>query len=1360
MEALYIQPREVGGLMMEEEEQDKNVEQDALEPCSATGSTDEEEDEDSEPQPPAQIRRKVSFADAFGLNLVSVKEFDNAEVTDSVISAPADREETISSDEFYMCCLFIVPSTPEELEQKLHGQMVELESIELLPRTTTLRGIVRVVNLCFNKLVYARITLDRWKSYFDLLAEYVPGSSDRKTDRFTFQYTLVPPFEKEGTRVEFCLRYETSVGTFWANNKQMNYVLFFHQKVKQLEPQVQEELNNYKSKKSCLKFNSHRRENAEEMTRETINSAVYATEAKDTHKAEVTDQNTANRAGTQSSLCCEEHKHTVDSNKSQHRAACLARAQDHCSQRKQPVPQAYSHDLPHSQKGSQPISSVRCNSSSFLCNRSEALTNNSSQVLTYHQIPLLTLDWSNNKPQQCGAAGVDDLWTERAKITLSKEPQGKLKDTATVTNTCDTFLNGTDETTTKESSVFNVWQAFLNASDCKAHSGVSESEWLQTAALVSPSNNEDPCAQCGAPRQVQEFHVGKDIPNLEARTSNACQLLSDTCETSLANVTLNTEDHQPAAACVRSPGDDNTATQDAPQRSQTNSVTETVQEFSLVGATPVSKGSVDSSSECHKHEIWEQEREGIIGGAEGIGGDEPFTTHRADLVTSSGESETTDMTAMPESQNASTVDTISQGARLHEGLSYSRDGKVTGTAYNAMDDTLAFKETIRQGTPNGERFVFSTFRQGVEEGLTTNCAGNKESKKEEIVRPQEIEKCQISQRRVEEQQRQDFSWKSHSLKQHEQNESTAITHVDGLNCNKMHEDHYNQQAAKEFHWEDLESDYGASNMKIVRETETDASCHKTKRLIEAESKIIQVLNEDALPHKGSSSHNLLAWHSENNAMFPEINVTQPSPLAQGEELHGKEEQNPTQRGTETNVTGDSVLVSEMETDCCEIMPERPKPRKEILLSVVTKEEPFPHIEGTLETKKVFQSDTSQSLLTDEYNPEVVEISWTHSHNDITGHKEDVGSGISSEELVLKENVVKKDSSAELQPETLEGIEEDISQRDKDERLRIGKLKIEAMGELMGNVEHPQGESKNAPVKLKEQELSAEVESSPHVEYQKMSAGTKKPIIPDSTVTLERIESELKEMFLERFGQELVRKVWKEVFDHQYNLQASCTHTNLVDRMEDPLKDHTRDDCHLVGPIITSDKKCCETLDSGAFSMNCNEGRPLNTTEEIHLVPHSNTSAHLDNDLNSTVGTQRSPSSTESTQSSPKGQESSERKQRSVTLQEIDSQIEDCAVAYREGCNRLEQPPQKHLSASSKKLEEADGATWWSILYAFAHITRLLICVLLVSVFFLVFFLYDFPTFFALYSFSMCCWIYKWKTYQVIQKQQDSGLDSS
>ncbi|XP_071358569.1 protein phosphatase 1 regulatory subunit 3A-like isoform X2 [Trachinotus anak] len=259
MEALYIQPLEEDGMMMEEEEWGKSGEQEkggneALPPTGST--TDEETDEDSEPEPPPVVRRKVSFADAFGLNLVSVKEFDDVEVESEVSQLP-EMEATNPLEEFYMSCLFTVPSSPEELDQRLQVQMIELESIELLPGTTTLRGIIRVVNLCYSKSVYARITLDCWNSYFDLLAEYLPGSSDKKTDRFTFKYTLIPPFEKEGTRVDFCLRYETPVGTFWANNKDINYVLFCHQKgqVKEQGPQVLEESPSYKSKKSCLRAN-------------------------------------------------------------------------------------------------------------------------------------------------------------------------------------------------------------------------------------------------------------------------------------------------------------------------------------------------------------------------------------------------------------------------------------------------------------------------------------------------------------------------------------------------------------------------------------------------------------------------------------------------------------------------------------------------------------------------------------------------------------------------------------------------------------------------------------------------------------------------------------------------------------------------------------------------------------------------------------------------------------------------------------------------------------------------------------------------------------------------------------------------
>ncbi|XP_056280984.1 protein phosphatase 1 regulatory subunit 3A [Pseudoliparis swirei] len=275
---------------------------------SPVGSaTDEETDEDSEPEPPQVIRRKVSFADAFGLNLVSFKEFDNPRVAESEVIRPLKNEATRSLAEFYLSCLFTVPSSPEELHQRLQKQMVELENIELLPGTSTLRGTVRVVNLCYSKSVCARISMDRWTNYFDLYADYLPGSSDWETDRFTFKYTLVPPFERGGTRVEICLRYETSVGTFWANNGDMNYVLFCHRRVKEHRPQVQEEIIGYKSKRSCLKTN--RRGSAEEKTRETSKPSTSAADAEAT--LEAAGANGKNSTDVQSLLYQEEHKHLV-----------------------------------------------------------------------------------------------------------------------------------------------------------------------------------------------------------------------------------------------------------------------------------------------------------------------------------------------------------------------------------------------------------------------------------------------------------------------------------------------------------------------------------------------------------------------------------------------------------------------------------------------------------------------------------------------------------------------------------------------------------------------------------------------------------------------------------------------------------------------------------------------------------------------------------------------------------------------------------------------------------------------------------------------------------------------------------------
>ncbi|CAJ1056235.1 hypothetical protein F2P81_006483 [Xyrichtys novacula] len=208
-------------------------------------------DDDSEPMPPLSGSRRVSFADAKGLNLVQVKEFDIWDIPklpdfDSSEGRDKDLEEySITSHNFSP----LLPS--EELFAKVRDQKLELESIELLPGTTILRGVIRVLNISFDKMVYVRTTLDSWSTHFDLLAEYIPGSSEGLMDCFSFRLTLVPPFGEQGARVDFCLRYETPFGAFWANNNGGNYVLFCNKRAKEETDKPQQESA---KKKGCLKI--------------------------------------------------------------------------------------------------------------------------------------------------------------------------------------------------------------------------------------------------------------------------------------------------------------------------------------------------------------------------------------------------------------------------------------------------------------------------------------------------------------------------------------------------------------------------------------------------------------------------------------------------------------------------------------------------------------------------------------------------------------------------------------------------------------------------------------------------------------------------------------------------------------------------------------------------------------------------------------------------------------------------------------------------------------------------------------------------------------------------------------------------
>nr|XP_046183832.1 uncharacterized protein LOC124013547 isoform X1 [Oncorhynchus gorbuscha] len=675
-------------------------------PPQKNAMNESDESDGSEPEPPAVICRKVSFADAFGLDLVYVKEFDSTDLTGAEVADPPEPEVKVKEpDEYFLSSLFTVPSSPEELEQRLQDQKLELESIELLPGTTALRGIIRVVNLCYNKSLYIRITLDSWKTSFDLLAEYVPGSSDGTTDRFAFRLTLVPPFAMEGTKVEFCLRYETSLGTFWANNMDMNYVLFCHKKggrgLTAREAQL-EEVNNWREKRSCLKVNS-KMNGAEENPLETTTDAPDSA----THRAEGAGRKTVDNAEhLLSNLHREDyhHKHLGDSQRSRRRAARSARVQECFSQREQAA-RHISNGLPHNGLEKPPslpditIKPLGDSASSLLRLRQKKRTNDTSQIMTYHQIPLLSLDWGKDN-MRVGTPDEDDIWI-------------RMRTTAQLTS------DKSEDNLGEQTSVCDLWEAFLNGTDPKDTTSVPESEWLQSATSVCPSiETEDFETSLKAENQLED--------DLDSNTRRYTHCTVDELPLGAHNhvmpVVIAKEPLSSSGVTV--PRDDKALVYDPSQRSEAIPVTDTLQESIPSGAARVVGGSVDSTAQCYKHVEGGRRRE-----------EEPFTSYKAEPVTSSGETETTDMTAMAESQNANAVDRICQGERRDKTLSSDVEAEVKGNVHKAADDTVTFRETV------GERTEDKTNTQsyGVEEGFTQAY------KEDELFRPSQPEEKEFTQ---------------------------------------------------------------------------------------------------------------------------------------------------------------------------------------------------------------------------------------------------------------------------------------------------------------------------------------------------------------------------------------------------------------------------------------------------------------------------------------------------------------------------------------------------------------------------------------------------------------------------------------
>ena len=87
---------------------------------------------------------------------------------------------------------------------------------------TTISGVVRVLNIDFHKAVTIRWTVNDWNTHNDQAASYVDGSSDGVTDKFSFK--LLVGSLPVGSRVQFCIKYETAGQEFWDSNNSTNYV--------------------------------------------------------------------------------------------------------------------------------------------------------------------------------------------------------------------------------------------------------------------------------------------------------------------------------------------------------------------------------------------------------------------------------------------------------------------------------------------------------------------------------------------------------------------------------------------------------------------------------------------------------------------------------------------------------------------------------------------------------------------------------------------------------------------------------------------------------------------------------------------------------------------------------------------------------------------------------------------------------------------------------------------------------------------------------------------------------------------------------------------------------------------------------
>ncbi|XP_053481201.1 protein phosphatase 1 regulatory subunit 3A isoform X2 [Ictalurus furcatus] len=173
-------------------------------------------------------QRRVSFADAAGGDLVDVREIAVFDTADEEDNADWEEEEAKYRRAYLQPVYRVWPEFQARAESDLtlavRANKVEVEKVTAVQdEPLAFDALICVLNVSYHKCVYVRSTMDGWITHTDSAAEYVQGSHDGDTDKFSARLSFVEPYLFNGARIDFGVRYETSDGEFWANNSGRNY---------------------------------------------------------------------------------------------------------------------------------------------------------------------------------------------------------------------------------------------------------------------------------------------------------------------------------------------------------------------------------------------------------------------------------------------------------------------------------------------------------------------------------------------------------------------------------------------------------------------------------------------------------------------------------------------------------------------------------------------------------------------------------------------------------------------------------------------------------------------------------------------------------------------------------------------------------------------------------------------------------------------------------------------------------------------------------------------------------------------------------------------------------------------------------